>query len=84
MLPTPTCFSLALYASFVYGIIYANLAAFPIEFQEEPNWNLLVGALPFLGLLFGILLGGGEILQPRLREKRQEACARSPPAANDG
>ena len=35
MLMTPTCFFVALYASFVYGILYANLAAFPIESQEE-------------------------------------------------
>lgn len=35
MLLTPICFSVALYASFVYGILYANLAAFPTEFEEE-------------------------------------------------
>ena len=58
MLVTPICFCVALYASFVYGILYANLAAFPIEFEEERGWNLLVGALPFLALLVGILLGG--------------------------
>ena len=59
MLLTPICFCIALYASFVYGILYANLAAFPLEFQEERGWNLLVGALPFLALLVGILLAGG-------------------------
>ena len=58
MLLTPICFSVALYASFCYGILYANLAAFPIEFQEERGWNELVGALPFLALLIGIVLGG--------------------------
>lgn len=35
MLLTLICFSVALYASFVYGILYANLAAFPTEFEEE-------------------------------------------------
>lgn len=45
MLLTPICFFVALYASFVYGILYANLAAFPIAFEEERHWNLLVGAL---------------------------------------
>ena len=45
MLLSPICFFVALYASFVYGILYANLAAFPIEFQEERGWNLVVGAL---------------------------------------
>ena len=58
MLLTPICFFVALYASFVYGILYANLAAFPIEFEEERGWNKLVGALPFLALLIGIVVGG--------------------------
>lgn len=57
MLATPICFFVALYASFVYGILYLNLAAFPIAFQEERGWNLVVGALPFLALLLGILVG---------------------------
>jgi multidrug resistance protein len=58
MLATPICFLIALYASFVYGILYGNLAAFPIEFQQERGWNQLVGQLPFLGLLIGIIFGG--------------------------
>ena len=33
--------------------MYANLAAFPIAFEEERGWNQLVGALPFLALLIG-------------------------------
>jgi hypothetical protein len=59
MLFTPICFLVALYASFVYGILYANLAAFPIVFEEERGWNPLVGALPFLAVLVGILIGAG-------------------------
>ena len=58
MLLTPICFSMALYASFCYGLLYANLAAFPIVFQEKRGWNPLVGSLPFLGLLVGNILGG--------------------------
>lgn len=57
MLGTPICFLVALYASFVYGILYANLAAFPVAFQEVRGWNLVVGALPFLSVLVGIMLG---------------------------
>ena len=53
MLLTPICFCVVMYASFVYGIIYANLAAFPIEVIEERGWNWLVGALPFLTILIG-------------------------------
>lgn len=54
---TPICFAIALYASSVYGVLYLNLASFPIEFQELRGWNALVDALPFLALLFGIFLG---------------------------
>lgn len=35
MLLTPICFLVALFNSFVYGILYGNLASFPIVFEEE-------------------------------------------------
>ncbi|OAL70365.1 hypothetical protein A7D00_5331 [Trichophyton violaceum] len=57
LLGTPICFSVALYASFVYGMLYLNLSSFPIQFQEERGWNQLVGQLPFLAFLIGILFG---------------------------
>ncbi|KAF2401657.1 MFS general substrate transporter [Trichodelitschia bisporula] len=57
MLFTPICFLLSLYSSFVYAILYGELAAFPIEFQQERGWDLVVGSLPFLALLIGILIG---------------------------
>ncbi|KAJ5118134.1 uncharacterized protein N7515_010357 [Penicillium bovifimosum] len=58
LLATPICFLVALYASFVYGILYLSLASFPIVFQEIRGWNQVVGALPFLAYLVGILIGG--------------------------
>ncbi|KAF7187657.1 Efflux pump bik6 [Pseudocercospora fuligena] len=57
LLATPICALMALYASFCYGILYASLAAFPIEFEEERGWNSLVGSLPFLAMLVGIMFG---------------------------
>ncbi|EED18004.1 conserved hypothetical protein [Talaromyces stipitatus ATCC 10500] len=57
LLVTPICFFVALYASFVYGILYLSLASYPVEFQEGRGWNSLVGNLPFLGMLVGIVLG---------------------------
>ncbi|KAI5295866.1 hypothetical protein KEM52_006673 [Ascosphaera acerosa] len=57
LLTTPICFLVASYASFVYGILYLNLAYFPIVFQEIRGWGQLVGQLPFLALLIGILFG---------------------------
>jgi hypothetical protein len=47
----------ALYVSFTYGILYAQLAAFPVEFQEVRGWGMVVGELPFLAMLLGILVG---------------------------
>lgn len=79
MLATPICFAVALYASFVYGILYANLASFPIEFEGERGWNPLVGALPFLGLLIGILIGGGaNILNAKFYAKKFHANGNKP------
>ena len=79
MILTPICFLVALYASFVYGILYGNLAAFPIEFEEERGWNELVGSLPFLGLLIGIIVAGGaNILNQKFYNKRWIANDRKP------
>jgi MFS family permease len=57
LLMTPICFLVALYASFCYGILFATLGAFPVVFQEVRGWNEVVGALPFLATLFGVILG---------------------------
>lgn len=54
---TPVCFFVALYASFVYGILYLSLASYPVEFREVRGWTPLVGDLPFLGILVGIIIG---------------------------
>lgn len=59
LLATPICFLVALYASFVYGILYLSLASFPVVFQELRGWDQVVGALPFLAYLVGILFGAG-------------------------
>ena len=79
MLMTPICFAVALYASFVYGILYANLASFPLVFEGERGWNPLVGALPFLGLLVGIVIGGGaNIVNAKFYAKRFHANGNKP------
>ncbi|KAJ5950535.1 major facilitator superfamily domain-containing protein [Penicillium vulpinum] len=57
MLLTPICFLVALHASFIFGVFYATLAAFPILFDQTRHWNSVVGSLAFLALLVGILLG---------------------------
>jgi MFS family permease len=37
------------------GILYANLESFSIEYQEVRQWGPVVGSLPFIALLIGIL-----------------------------
>jgi hypothetical protein len=57
MLATPILFCIALYSSFVYGILYANLGAFPVVYQQGRKWDKVVGALPFLSIFVGVLFG---------------------------
>ncbi|EMC96762.1 hypothetical protein BAUCODRAFT_34154 [Baudoinia panamericana UAMH 10762] len=74
LLMTPICLLVALYASFVYGILYASLAAFPIEFEEERGWNKLVGSLPFLAVLLGVIIGAAaNLLNQKFYIKRWKA-----------
>ncbi|KAE8451640.1 hypothetical protein EG329_003097 [Mollisiaceae sp. DMI_Dod_QoI] len=58
LLFTPICFFVVLYTSFVYGIVYLNFAAYPIEFEQVRGWSPLVGSLPFIATFIGALFGG--------------------------
>ncbi len=51
--PMVTC--IAIYASFVFALLYMTLEVFPIVFQENRGWGTVVGSLPFLGLFVGVL-----------------------------
>jgi hypothetical protein len=80
-------FLVALYLSLVYSVLYLSLEAYPISFQEERGWMGGVGALPFLSLLVGFIIGGIIIViqnyggyAKQLREKgRAPPEARLPP-----
>ena len=50
--PMVTC--IALYASFVYALLYLTLEVFPIVFAENRHYSLVVSTLPFLGLFVGV------------------------------
>ncbi|KAI9925118.1 hypothetical protein MW887_006526 [Aspergillus wentii] len=56
LLGTPICLLMTIYTSFIYGILYANLESFQIEYQEIRKWGPIAASLPFLALLFGVLL----------------------------
>ncbi|KAJ5082241.1 hypothetical protein N7532_011284 [Penicillium argentinense] len=58
----PIVFLISLWMSFVYGLMYALLGAYPVVFQGIHRMNLGVGSLPFIGLIIGELLAGVYIL----------------------
>ena len=55
--PMVTC--IALYASFVYTLVYMTLEVFPIVFIQNRKYGEVVGSLPFLGLFVGVLCAVG-------------------------
>lgn len=58
LLTEPIVFLVTLYMSFIYGLMYALLGAYPVVFQGLYGMNLGVGSLPFIGLIVGELAGG--------------------------
>lgn len=57
MEPILVCFTI--YISLIYGILYLFFTAYPISFAEHRHWQAVgVAALPFLGVIVGIFLGG--------------------------
>ncbi|OJJ56725.1 hypothetical protein ASPSYDRAFT_1152617 [Aspergillus sydowii CBS 593.65] len=54
----PIVFLVTVYMSFIYGLMYALLSAYPIVFQQIHGMNLGVGSLPFIGLIIGEILAG--------------------------
>jgi MFS transporter, DHA1 family, multidrug resistance protein len=48
----------AIYISFVYGLMYMTLAAYPFVFQKVHHLAPGVGSLPFIGIVVGMLGSG--------------------------
>lgn len=51
--PMVTC--IAVYASFVYGLLFFQLESFPIVFRQKRQYSTVVSTLPFLGLFTGVV-----------------------------
>ncbi|KAF2166161.1 hypothetical protein M409DRAFT_66675 [Zasmidium cellare ATCC 36951] len=56
LLTEPMVSCMALYASFVYGLLFFALESFPIVFAELRHWELVPSTLPFLGLFVGVII----------------------------
>lgn len=75
--PMVTC--IALYASFVFSLLYATLEVFPMVFEEHRHWGPVVGSLPFLGLFIGVLSAVGINLGNQSRYARISDAAHGKP-----
>ncbi|BAE62327.1 unnamed protein product [Aspergillus oryzae RIB40] len=58
----PIAFLLTLYMSFIYGLAYALLSAYPIVFQGTYGMTGGVSGLPFIGLIIGEIAGSSFVL----------------------
>ena len=75
LIQEPILLLITIYISLIYGILYLFFEAYPISFQKERGWNLGIGALPFLGIIVGVILGAivvSWVTQTRFARKLKE------------
>lgn len=53
----PILVLITFYMAFIYGTIHLFFEAYPIAFPEDRGWNAGVGALPFIGITLGVIVG---------------------------
>lgn len=53
----PIVLCMCVFGSFVYGLLYLFLTAYPAIFQQVHGMNAGVGGLPYLGIVVGQVLG---------------------------
>ncbi|KAF8243643.1 MFS general substrate transporter [Wilcoxina mikolae CBS 423.85] len=58
----PIVFLISLYTAFIYAILYLFLVSYPIVFGEVRGWALGVAALPYIGMIVGMLIGGALVI----------------------
>ncbi|KAL3467557.1 major facilitator superfamily domain-containing protein [Aspergillus heterothallicus] len=65
----PIIFCMCIFGSFVYGLLYLFLTAYPFIFQSVHGMNAGVGGLPFIGVIVGQFIAGFVMYlrQPGLR-----------------
>ena len=63
----PMVACIAIYASFVFALLYMTLEFFPIVYADRRGWSPVVSTLPFVGLFVGVVSAVGVNLanQPR-------------------
>ena len=79
----PMVLCIAIYASFVYGLLYLTLEVFPIVYLDMRHFSPVTSTLPFLGLFVGVLVAMGINLanQPRYSRIVEQNGGRAVPEA---
>jgi MFS transporter, DHA1 family, multidrug resistance protein len=62
LITEPIILLVSLFMSFIYGLVYCLLEAYPYVFEEIYGMPPGISGLPFIGLIFGQVLGCGFIL----------------------
>jgi MFS transporter, DHA1 family, multidrug resistance protein len=73
LISEPIVLLITIYMSFIYGLMYVFLSAYPLVFQGVHGMNLGVGGLPFFGLILGQLLAGAYVILTQGRYNRKLA-----------
>ena len=58
----PIAFLITLYMSFIYGLTYALLEAYPVVFEGVYHMKSGISGLPFIGLMIGEIIGSTFVL----------------------
>jgi DHA1 family multidrug resistance protein-like MFS transporter len=58
----PIILLISIYTAFVYGILYLFLVCYPIVFAEVRGWPPGLAALPYIGMVVGMLFGGALVI----------------------
>ncbi|KAI5292748.1 hypothetical protein KEM55_007542, partial [Ascosphaera atra] len=58
----PIVLFVTIYMSFIYGLLYLFLTAYPMVFQKVYGMNKGVGGLPYFGMIIGMIFGGLSII----------------------
>ena len=54
----PIVLLITVYMSFIYGLLYLNLTAYALVYQEVTyHWSLGVAGLPYMALIVGVMIG---------------------------
>jgi len=62
LISEPIILAITLYMSFIYGLLYCFLTAYPLVFQGVHHMKPGVSGLPFFGMVVGIFLVAGYII----------------------